>query len=132
MSENISKLERNTTIGLLATMVALGSFNWYKLSQLLQSSEQKSVRIDNRLPKIESNQTLILHPDYLSGQASLGYTLLTDTYRNGDWDVAERVHGGFTTGDFSRKFYFKNGFGPSQAVDVPVEIVEPDFFKSYQ
>jgi len=90
-------------------------------------------KIDERLPKVGRNQSLILSPDYLNGNSSLGYTLLTDVDSDGRWDVAEKVHAGYTTGDFSKKAYFKRGFGPAQSVaDGEMEFVEPEFFEPYQ
>ena len=97
--------------------------------------EKEESKKDSRLPEVRKNQCLILHPDYLNGYASLGYTLLTDMNYNGDWDVAERYHSGFTTGDGSHKLYFKKGFGPAQSitsVNTEVEFVDHEFFKPYQ
>lgn len=87
---------------------------------------------DSRLPEVRGNQTLILHPDYLSGFSSLGYTLLTDMDHSGDWDVAERYHVGFTPGDSSHKYYYKKGFGPARFSDIEIEFVEPNFFEPYR
>jgi len=94
--------------------------------------EKEESKRDSRLPEVRNNQTLILHPDYLNGTSALGYTLLTDIDLNGDWDVAERYHAGFTTGDGSHKLYFKKGFGPAQSVNTELEFVEPEFLKPYQ
>lgn len=94
--------------------------------------EKEESKRDSRLPKVRDNQTLILHPDYLNGNSALGYTLLIDIDYSGDWDLAERYHAGFTTGDGSHKLYFKKGFGPAQSVNTEVEFVEPEFFKPYQ
>ncbi len=94
--------------------------------------EKEESERDSRLPEVRDNQSLILHPDYLNGMSTLGYTLLTDIDHNGDWDLAERYHAGFTTGDGSHKLYFKKGFGPAQSVNTEVEFVEPEFFKPYQ
>ena len=102
---------------------------------LLNSSCQEETRKESNLPEVGSNQSLILHPDHLRGSRSIGYTLLTDIDYNGDWDIAERLSVGFTTGDFSRDIYFKKGFGPAQSMNseyANVRFVEPDFFKPYQ
>ena len=48
-----------------------------------EKKEVKSKR-DARLPEVRRNQHLILHPEYLKGTISLGYTLLTDVDHNGD------------------------------------------------
>ena len=58
--------------------------------------------------------------------------ICTDIDRDGSWDLAERVHTGFTTGDHSRRLYFKEGFGPGQSVDAEVEFVKPEFFRPYE
>jgi len=87
---------------------------------------------DSRLPKVRDNQTLILHPSYLNGTSSLGYTILTDIDNDGTWDVAERYHAGFTPSDSIHKFYFKKGFGPAQGVNPEMDFVEPEFFDPYQ
>ena len=113
---------RNATLSCLVTLASLVGCN----------KQEEQTGKDSLLPEIRKNQSLILHPDYLSGNAALGYTLLTDIDGDGSWDLAEKVHGGFTTGDYSKRVYFKKGFGPAQSVDVKVEIVEPDFFKSYE
>ena len=85
---------------------------------------------DARLPVPRSNQSLVLHPDYSQGQVSLGYTLLTDMDYNGTWDCAEKVDAGFTPGDAQKKFYFKQGFGPSQSVEgVEMKLVDDTFFE---
>ena len=96
--------------------------------------EKGESRRDGRLPEVKGNQTLILHPDYLNGKVSLHYTLLTDIDYNGDWDTAEKYYAGFTTGDGSRKVYFKKGFGPAQSMrsGIDVEFVKPKFFEKYQ
>ena len=94
--------------------------------------EKEESKRDSRLPEVRNNQSLILHPDYLHGVSALGYTLLTDIDHSGDWDLAERVHAGFTTGDCSKKLYFKKGLGPAQSVNTELEFVEPEFFKPYQ
>lgn len=94
--------------------------------------EKEQSKRDNRLPEVTNNQTLILHPDYLRGTVSLGYTLLTDMDYDGSWDVAERVHAGFTTGDGSHKLIYKKGYGPAQSVDIPTEFVEPSYFKQFE
>lgn len=94
--------------------------------------EKEQDNKDSRLPEVRNNQTLILHPDYLRGSSSLGYTLLTDMDYDGSWDVAERVHVGFTTGDGSRKLIYKKGYGPAQSVDIPVEFAEPSYFKAFE
>lgn len=62
----------------------------------------------------------------------LGYTLLTDIDHSGNWDVSERHHAGYTTGDGKHKLFFKKGFGPAQSVNIELEFVEPEFFKQYQ
>ena len=99
---------------------------------IVTGCENEKNKRDNRLPEVRNNQSLILHPDYLHGVSALGYTLLTDIDRSGDWDLAERYHAGFTAGDGSHKFYFKKGFGPAQSVTLEIEVVEPEFFKPYQ
>ncbi|HLC54793.1 MAG TPA: hypothetical protein VJK07_04195 [Candidatus Nanoarchaeia archaeon] len=94
--------------------------------------EKETETRDSRLPLVKNNQSLILHPDYLQGRTVLGYTLLTDVDRSGNWDVAEKMDIGFTPGSYSRTLYCKEGFGPGRSVDAKVEMVEPEFFKPYQ
>jgi hypothetical protein len=100
-------------------------------SLALAGCENENPR-DKRLPEPRENQALILHPDYKNGFVSIGYTLLTDIDNKGGWDLAERVRCGFTTGDYSRKLFFKKGFGPAQSVDAQVEFVDPEFFDPFQ
>lgn len=106
----------------LATILALGA----------GCGEEKDSQAYPLLPKVDKNQALILHPDYLQGIVSLGYTLLTDMDYDGSWDVAEKYRAGFAPGDCFRKLYFKQGSGPAQSTDLPVELVDADFFKPYQ
>jgi len=88
---------------------------------------------DERLPEVRDNQSLILHPDYLNGTVSLGYTLLTDVDHDGIWDQADRVHGGFTTGDYSRNISFRKGYEPTtHSPDVEYHLVDSDFFFAFQ
>ncbi|MAF51287.1 MAG: hypothetical protein CMH64_04320 [Nanoarchaeota archaeon] len=96
------------------------------------SCEEEEIKRDSRLPKVRDNQALISHPDYLKGMSALGYTLLTDIDRDGNWDLAERFHAGFTTGDGSHKLYFKKGFGPAQSVNTEIEFVESEFFEAFE
>ena len=65
--------------------------------------EKDEIKKDRRLPEVRTNQCLILHPDYLNGSASLGYTLLGDIDQNGDWDLAERYHAMDPISSTSRK-----------------------------
>jgi hypothetical protein len=94
--------------------------------------EETTEKVRSNIPVVRENQSLILHPDYLNGNAALGYTLLTDLDYSGDWDLAERNHAGYTTGDGGHKLYFKKGFGPSQSVKAEVEFVKTEFFRPYQ
>lgn len=94
-------------------------------------------RIDTRLPVPGDNQQLLLHPDYLRGTVSIGYTLLTDMDKDGSWDVAERVHVGYTTGDGTMTTSFKEGYGPARSMPIhgtgtKVEIVGQEFFRPYR
>jgi hypothetical protein len=84
---------------------------------------------DNRLPEVGNNQTLILHPDYLRGTSNLGYTLLTDLDFDGTWDLAEKYHAGYTTGDGLHALFYKKGFGPARSVELETKFVEPEFFE---
>ena len=110
--------------------IALGA----TLATVLFSSgcDKEQNKKDSRLPEVSNNQTLILHPDYLRGTVSLGYTLLTDMDYDGSWDVAEGVHAGYTTGDGSHKLIYKKGYGPAQSVDIPIEFADPSYFKAFE
>jgi len=130
-----SDKEMKKTLKTLLLGAALGiAFSYaYIPTNIPTSCEKEEVKRDSRLPEVRGNQSLILHPDYLNGTVSLGYTLLTDVDYDGEWDVAKRYHAGFTTGDGSRKIYFKKGFGPAQSMgNIEFEFVEPKFFKSYR
>lgn len=90
---------------------------------------------DSRLPEVRDNQQLVLHPDYLQGNVSLGYTLLTDEDHRAGWDLAERVHIGFTPGDSNRTLFYKEGFGLARAAGdsvTSVKFVEPEFFRAFE
>lgn len=113
----MKKTLRNMVLGatLVGTLISVGC---------------KEEERDSRLPVVRDNQQIILHPDYLQGSASLGYTLLTDIGYNGDWDVSERYNAGFT-GHETHKFYIKKGATPAPP-NVEVEYVEPEFFKPFE
>ncbi len=90
------------------------------------------------VPKVASNQTIILHPDYLNGKVEVGYTLLTDIDSDGTWDAAEYLHipksGLYATPPTVHKLYYKKGFGPAQSVSpaIPLRFVDKEFFKPYE
>ena len=85
--------------------------------------------LGSELPVPGRNQGIVVHPDYLAGQSALGYTLLTDIDGDGMWDAAEKVHAGFTPGDYTKRLYYKPGFGPERdASATSVEIVGSEFF----
>jgi len=96
----------------------------------LRAMEEEATQAVMPVPR--DNEQLVVHPDFLNGWVARGYTMLTDIDRDGSWDLAERVHAGFTTGDHSRRLYFKEGFGPGQSVDAEVEFVKPEFFRPYE
>lgn len=87
---------------------------------------------DMRIPVPQENQQVLMHPDYLNGSISLGYTILTDMDESGDWDVAHIRRAGFTQGAYEEKMYYKEGFGPAQDAGIPTEEVERGFFNRYQ
>lgn len=92
-------------------------------------------RNNSELPKPRENQVLILHPEYLQGQCSLGYTLLTDVDSNGSWDCAERVYMGYSPGSYSKEFFAKaEEFLPARDLgrDTRVEEVGSMFFEKYK
>lgn len=86
------------------------------------------------LPEIRDNQSIVLHPGYLKGYDHLSYTLLTDIDEDGRWDLADRVHCGFTNGDYNRTLYYKKGYSPAQSPshDTKVEFVDSEFFEPHQ
>jgi len=97
-------------------------------------AQNKDKKVDTRIPKPSSNQTIVLHPDYLNGTMSSGYTLLSDLDSDGRWDVMERERIGFTTGDYQHELFYKKGFGPAQSPPehVKVAFVDSTFFKPYE
>lgn len=104
---------------LLGTLLAGPFLGAYFGERANRRSESQSRVQDSRIPIVEKNQQLILHASYLKGYDSLGYTILTDMDHNGSWDVAERVHVGYTTGDASKDIYFKEGHGLAQSLNDP-------------
>ena len=114
---------KQTIISVLAGILIAGCNE-----ELVKKEERK----DERLPRAANNQSLLIHPRYLSGITSLGYTLLTDIDRDGKWDVAEEYKSGFTTGDGANSLYFKKGYGPAQGIHKKIEFVDENFFKPYE
>lgn len=88
------------------------------------------------LPIVRGNQALLLHPDYLSGNMGLGYTLFTDTDYSGDWEIAEVVRArlhypGFALEGLTKTLYILPGISFGQSYDGKVEVVDESWFEPY-
>ncbi|MFH1072222.1 MAG: hypothetical protein V1743_02220 [Nanoarchaeota archaeon] len=118
--------------GVASFVMATNMLGSYIENRELREHQQEQRRAF--IPQPLENQQLILHPEYLQGYISKGYTLLTDIDYDGSWDCAEEYHAGFTTGDGYHRLFFKKGFGPARSLSEEVEMmfVDEDFFKPYQ
>ncbi len=125
-------------IGLASLVATAGMLSDSCTNKKTTVSEPENSEVRNKIeyvavPKVQSNQTLFLHPKYLNHSIRSGYTLLTDIDSDGKWDAAEKVYWGLRE-ERTDTVFFKKGYGPAQSMPegINVKYVNPEYFKPYQ
>ncbi|GEM_PF-6923218 len=115
-------------------MIAYTSLAAILLGGCAKNETETITKKNSEIPEPRYNQTVFLHPEYLSGKEKLGYTLLTDLDGDGKWDIADKVDEGFKPCTYTHRVFFKKGYNPGQTLpeEIQLEYVNPKFFKPYQ